>query len=70
MSLIASQVGTASKRLAGPCVSDLVPYPAVYTPWSPMGDLSLDVAWWALLAGGIAVCVWPLCSLVRDGWGR
>ena len=51
-------------------MSDLVPYPAVYTPWSPMGDLSLDVAWWALLAGGIAVCVWPLCSLVRDGWGR
>lgn len=60
----------ARALLAGLCISGLVPYLAVWALWSLLGDLLLDFAWWALLAGAVAACAWLLRSLVRDGWGR
>ena len=60
----------ARALLAGLCISGLVPYLAVWALWSLLGDLLLDVAWWALLAGSVAACAWLLRSLARDGWGR
>lgn len=56
--------------VAGLCVSGLVPCLAVWALWSLMGDLLLDAAWWALLAGSVAACAWLLRSLARGGWGR
>lgn len=60
----------ARALLAGLCISGLVPYLAVSALWSLLGDLLLDFAWWALLAGAVAACAWLLRSLARDGWGR
>ena len=60
----------ARALLAGLCISGLVPYLAVWALWSLLGDLLLDFAWWALLAGAGAAGAWLLRSLARDGWGR